>query len=121
MPTSPKANVYGLNLPRPKIGLSLGGSEIRPRTGGPTNRSKWLSRMVVCSGVLEGGGVWGWHSSGPQIPTEIFNGITYASERMEATGEGSGLLHWVRIHLTAPGIELYVTPLDVSAIAQGSQ
>ena len=31
------------------------------------------------------------------------------------------MLHWVRIDLTAPGIELYVTPLDASAIAQGWQ
>src|SRR4029077_20119663 len=35
--------------------------------------------------------------------------------------EGSGLLHWVRIDLTAPGIALYVTPLDVSALSQGWQ
>jgi len=31
------------------------------------------------------------------------------------------LLHWARIDLTAPGIELYVTPLDPSAVAQGWQ
>ena len=110
-----------LTCPRPKIGLSLGGSEIRPRTGGPTNRRKWLSRLVVSLGALVGGGFVWWDRSGPQVPTEIFNGITYGCERLEATGEGSGLLHWVRIDLTAPDIELYVTPLDASAIAQGWQ
>jgi Phosphodiester glycosidase len=110
-----------LTCTRPKIGLSSGGSEIRPRTGGPTNRRKWLSRLVVSLGALVGGGFVWWDRSGPQVPTEIFNGITYGCERLEATGEGSGLLHWVRIDLTAPGIELYVTPLDASAIAQGWQ
>ena len=108
-----------LTCPRPKIGLSSGGSEIRPR--GPTNRRKWLSRLVVSLGALVAGGFVWWDRSGPQVPTEIFSGITYGCERLEATEEGSGLLHWVRIDLTAPGIELYVTPLDASAIAQGWQ
>ena len=40
--------------------------------------------------------------------------------RLNATQEGSGSLHWVRIDLTA-GVELYVTPLDVTAVAQGWQ
>jgi hypothetical protein len=31
------------------------------------------------------------------------------------------LLHWVRVDLTASGIELYVTPLDPAAVAQGWQ
>jgi hypothetical protein len=31
------------------------------------------------------------------------------------------LIHWVRIDLAAPGIELYVTPLDPAAVAQGWQ
>jgi len=108
-----------LTCPRPKIGLSSGGSEIRPR--GPTNRRKWLSRLVVSLGALVAGGFVWWDRSGPQVPTEIFSGITYGCERLEATEEGSGLLHWVRIDLTAPGIALYVTPLDASAIAQGWQ
>jgi len=30
-------------------------------------------------------------------------------------------IHWVRIDLTAPGIELYVTPLDAAAVAHGRQ
>jgi hypothetical protein len=31
------------------------------------------------------------------------------------------LLHWVRVDLSASGIELYVTPLDPEAVAQGRQ
>ena len=34
----------------------------------------------------------------------------------KSTSEGSGLMHWVRVDLTAPGIELYVTPLDPQAV-----
>jgi hypothetical protein len=40
---------------------------------------------------------------------------------LEITPEGGGLLHWLRIDLSAPGIELYVTPLDPAAVAQGWQ
>jgi hypothetical protein len=36
-------------------------------------------------------------------------------ERLERTEQGHGILHWVRVELAAPGIELYVTPLDPSA------
>jgi hypothetical protein len=86
------------------------------------NRRKWLRRLVVAVslGALGGGFVYR-NRREPRAPTEIFKGITYGCERLEATEEGSGLLHWARIDLTAPGIELYVTPLDPSAVAQGWQ
>jgi Phosphodiester glycosidase len=108
--------------PGPKIGLSSGGSEARPETGAPTNRRKWLRRLAVVSlGALAAFGFVWWDRRGPQAPIEIFDGITYGCELLPATEEGSGLLHWVRIDLTASGIELYVTPLDASAVAQGWQ
>jgi phosphodiester glycosidase len=53
--------------------------------------------------------------------TVIFSGITYGCELLERTEEGHGVLHWVRVELTAPGIELYVTPLDPSASPSGFQ
>ena len=53
--------------------------------------------------------------------TEIFEGITYGCERLEPSEEGSGFIHWVRVDLTAPGIELYVTPKDPTAVSQGWQ
>src|SRR5262245_49468334 len=57
----------------------------------------------------------------PQEPTEIYRGITYGCERIESSPGGSGLIHWVRVDLTAPGISLYVTPLDADAVAEGWQ
>lgn len=57
----------------------------------------------------------------PQTATEIFRGVTYGCDRLERTAEGSGLVHWVRIMLAAPGLELYVTGLDGAAVAQGWQ
>jgi hypothetical protein len=54
-------------------------------------------------------------------PREIFLGITYGCELLDRAEQGNGILHWVRVELGAPGIELYVTPLDPSAVAQGSQ
>jgi hypothetical protein len=61
-----------------------------------------------------------WERCAPQ-PREIFAGVTYGCELLERTEQGYGILHWVRVELGAPGIELYVTPLDPSAVAQGSQ
>jgi hypothetical protein len=58
---------------------------------------------------------------GPQPPAEIFKGITYGCRQLVSSNEGSGLLHWVRVDLAAPGIGLYVTPLDPVAVAQGWQ
>jgi hypothetical protein len=37
------------------------------------------------------------------------------------SAEGSGFLQWVRVNLAAPGIELYVTPMDPSALVQNWQ
>jgi hypothetical protein len=56
-----------------------------------------------------------------QSPAELFKGITYGCKTLSATEEGSGLLHWVGVNLAAPGIELFVTPLEPSAVARGWQ
>ena len=60
-------------------------------------------------------------SPGDQAGTEIFKGVTYGCERLKSTDEGSGFLHWTRIDLTAPGIELSVTSLDPEAVSNGWQ
>jgi Phosphodiester glycosidase len=54
-------------------------------------------------------------------PRPVFSGITYGCELLERSEEGHGILHWVRVELSAPGIELYVTPLDPPALASGFQ
>jgi hypothetical protein len=54
-------------------------------------------------------------------PSEIFQGVVYGCQQLNPTEEGSGSIHWVRIDLTAPDIELYVTPLDAAAVARGWQ
>src|ERR1041385_720814 len=62
-----------------------------------------------------------WSHECPQDPKHIFEGVTYVCERLEPTEEGKGLLHVMKVDLAAPGIELYVTPLDPKAVAQGWQ
>ena len=62
-----------------------------------------------------------WEQGHPQQPVKIFAGVTYGCERLAVTQEGGGLVHWVRVDLTAPGVELYVTPLDPAAVARGWQ
>jgi hypothetical protein len=57
----------------------------------------------------------------PYGPTQIFEGITYGCQRLDADTEGGGLMHWVQIDLASPGIEIYVTPLDSEALSQGWQ
>src|ERR1700752_4467554 len=96
-----------LSSPMTQGSRNAGGPEPR-RVGAPIDRRKWLIRLVVVVslGALMGGGLVYWDRRGPQAPTEIFKGITYGCERLETTEEGSGLVHWVRIDLTAPGIEL---------------
>ena len=74
--------------------------------------------MVV---VLGGGGTPCLDRDGTPATREIFDGITYGCERLEPSEEGSGLVRWVRVDLTAPGIELYVTPKDPTAVSQGWQ
>lgn len=83
-----------------------------------TRRKCLLLVLLLVVGFL--GYRW-WHTRQPTSPTEIFQGITYGCDRMSADDEGSGLVHWVRVDLAAPGIEIYVTPLDPEAVAAGWQ
>ena len=86
-------------------------------------QSKLIAAFVilVCLGAAIALGHVLWHRRGPQAPTPIFAGVTYQAERIASTEEGGGLLHVVTVDLAAPGIELYVTPLDPEAVAQGWQ
>jgi hypothetical protein len=61
-----------------------------------------------------------WACEAPTA-TEIFRGVTYGCHELKQTEEGSGAIHWVRIDLTTPGIELYVTPLDATAVEHDRQ
>jgi hypothetical protein len=94
-----------------------------PAIGSPIERRKWprrLAALVLLVVVLWGAYSW-WNRREPQAPTEIFAGVTYGCDRLRTSAEGSGLVHWVRVDLTTPGIELYVTPLDPIAVEQGWQ
>lgn len=53
--------------------------------------------------------------------TEIFKGVTYGCERLQPSEESSGFVYWVRVDLKVPGIDLYVTPKDPTAVSQGWQ
>lgn len=63
--------------------------------------------------------VW-WTDRDPRPATEIYRGVAYGCD--ELTGpNGRGLIHWVRVDLSAPGVEVFATPLDPDAVAQGWQ
>jgi hypothetical protein len=62
-----------------------------------------------------------WERRQAQLPTPIFQGVSYRAERIASGEEGGGLLHVVTVDLAAPGLELYATPLDPEAVAQGWQ
>jgi phosphodiester glycosidase len=77
--------------------------------------------MIVSGVVAAAVCLYVWSLRQPVTPTLIFQGVTYGCERLTADEQGSGLVHWIRVDLTAPGIELYVTPLDPQAVQQGWQ
>src|SRR6516225_4824135 len=58
---------------------------------------------------------------GRPATVEIFVGITYGCKQLEPSEEVSGIIHWVRINLVAPGIAPYVTSKDPVAVSQGWQ
>jgi hypothetical protein len=95
-----------------------------PVAGQPRRRSRrWLGRIGVAAALaaaLMGGLVW-FDRREPQPHTDIFRGVRYGCDRLDASDEGRGLLHWVQIDLSAPGIELFVTPLDLDAVRAGWQ
>jgi hypothetical protein len=92
-----------------------------PRSGGRFSRIKWLLAGIMAVVALIGAASVYRDRREPLAPTEIFEGITYGCRRLGTTDEGSGLFHWVIVDLAAPGIELYVTPLDPTAVARGWQ
>src|SRR5262249_16332437 len=59
--------------------------------------------------------------SGRPAAAEIFEGVTYGCKQLEPSEQASGVVHWVRIDLTAPGIAVYVTSQDPTAVSQGWQ
>lgn len=88
----------------------------KPRRYRVRRLAAWTA-VIVLTGLL-----WAWwHRRLPVPATEIYQGITYGCDRLPADEECYGLVHWVKVDLTAPGIELYVTPMDPVAQAHGWQ
>lgn len=52
-------------------------------------------------------------------PIEIFAGVRYIAEKVVAGAQGGGLVHFVQIDLSSPGIELFISPLDSQAVQSG--
>jgi hypothetical protein len=73
-----------------------------------------LATAIVCGIVAQ-------NRSDPVAETEIFEGVWYGCHTPSPTAEGRGPVHWARIDLTAPGIELYVTPTDPALDGSGYQ
>jgi Phosphodiester glycosidase len=87
--------------------------------------SHFLSGAVVLStaailalSLPEGGLASCW---GRPPAAEIFEGITYGCKQLDPSKEANGVVHWVRIDVTAPGITPYVTSEDPTAVSQGWQ
>jgi hypothetical protein len=59
--------------------------------------------------------------SGRPAAAEIFKGVTYGCKQLQPSKEASGVVHWVRINVMAPGITPYVTGKDPTAVSQGWQ
>ena len=73
---------------------------------------------IIAAGLAVGGWfLYRYH--GPHAPVQIYRGLTYGCDRLPETDQGGGLVHWVRADLTVPGVRLYATPLDPTAVAAG--
>src|SRR5262245_35124662 len=85
------------------------------------SRRSWPRRLlsIVVLVVVAFVALFWFDRRAPMPPTSIFAGITYGCDRLEPSEQGSGLVHWVRVNLAAPGIELFVTPIDPTAHKEG--
>src|SRR5262249_42309128 len=79
----------------------------------------WGISLLLAAAIGPSQPDWSHCAASPH--TEIFTGMGYGCEVLQPPAEGRGIVHWLRVDLSAPGIELYVTPLDTSAVRQGWQ
>jgi hypothetical protein len=79
----------------------------------------WMASLFALSGLTVVGYQW-WTRPRPTPPKEIFRGVIYTCFEMNEP-ECRGLVHIVKVDLAAPGIQLYLTPLDAEAVAHGYQ
>jgi len=71
--------------------------------------------------ALTVGGYVAWTHRSPVSAVPIFQGVRYECIRLLPTPAGNGLAHIVEIDLKAPGIELYVSPMETEALIKGWQ
>ncbi|MES3629153.1 MAG: phosphodiester glycosidase family protein [Longimonas sp.] len=88
-------------------------------------RSPLVARGVVLAvvfTVLAGLITWRISITAPYPETEVFAGVYYTALDVEAAGyPGRGMAHIARVDLTAPGVEVFVTPMDAHALRRGQQ
>src|SRR5262245_65674228 len=96
------AQVTALEQDHPMIESAPGSSAKGPlqRDGRQTDRLRWVWIGFVAVGALvliSASSVYRDRCGPSSIA--IFEGITYGCKRIDATEEGSGLLHWVLVDL----------------------
>jgi hypothetical protein len=89
-------------------------------------RSRWIAglALLMCLAAIAA-----WEIIGPRVAwiigpqplgrVEIFPGVSFRTDILPVTEEGGGRVHVVVTDLRAPGLQLYVTPLDPAALAKG--
>jgi len=91
-------------------------------------RSKWIAglALLTCLAAIAAGAasIIGQRVAwiiGPQPVgrIQIFPGVSFRTDILPVTEEGGGRVHVVVTDLRAPGLHLYVTPLDPAALAKG--
>lgn len=91
----------------------------------PRRRSRRLWRAIRAAGlaillIIALGAGWRWWTRRvPMAEREIYRGVYYQCARLPETAESGGLAHIVRVDLSAPGIQIWLTPMDPAASAQG--
>jgi hypothetical protein len=83
-------------------------------------RSGWVVIVGILAflGTVAASARW-IGASEPLGAIEIFPGVSFCSDVLPVTEEGDGRVYVVVADLVTPGLQLYVTPLDPVALAQG--
>ena len=83
-----------------------------------SRRIAGLALLMCLAAIAAAGAAW---IIGPQPlgRIEIFPGVSFRSDILPVTEEGGGRVYVVVADLRAPGLQLYVTPLDPAALAKG--
>lgn len=90
----------------------------RPRPRRLWRALRAIGFVILIVAALGAGWRW-WTRREPMAEREIYRGVHYQCLQLPDTPESGGLAHIVRVDLSAPGIKIWLTPMDFPPSAAG--